>query len=94
MLQSQAPSKRGFPSVKITIDIDCTPEEARTFFGLPDVQPLQKAMMEHLQAQMEDQFAKMNPEDLMKSWLAPGMESFGKFQQAMWQAATGKKAED
>ena len=75
--------------MKITVDIDCTPDEARTFFGLPDVQPLQAAMMAKLQEQMTDQFDKMNPEDLMKSWLAPGMESFGKMQQAMWQAATG-----
>ncbi len=75
--------------MKITVDIDCTPDEARTFFGLPDVQPLQAAMMTKLQEQMTVQFDKMNPEDLMKSWLAPGMESFGKMQQAMWQAATG-----
>ncbi len=73
--------------MKITVDIDCTPEEARTFFGLPDVQPLQDAMMARLQEQMNDQFNKMNPEELMKSWLVPGMESFGKLQQAMWQAA-------
>ena len=75
--------------MKITVDIDCTPDEARTFFGLPDVQPLQAAMMAKLQEQMTDQFDKLNPEDLMKNWLAPGMESFGKMQQAMWQAATG-----
>ena len=24
-------------SVKVNFNIDCTPEEARTFFGLPDV---------------------------------------------------------
>jgi len=81
--------------VKITVDIDCTPQEARTFFGLPDVQPLQGAMMARLQEQMEGQLEQMNPEELMKSWLVPGMESFGKFQQAMWQAATGPaKGED
>ncbi len=80
--------------MKITVDIDCTPEEARTFFGLPDVQPLQKAMMERLQDQMEKQFTAMSPEELMKSWLSPGMESFSKLQQAMWQAATGGKKEE
>ena len=75
--------------MKISIDIDCTPEEARTFFGLPDVQPLQKAMMERLQEQMEEQMMSMSPDELMKNWLTPGMESFSKLQQAMWQAATG-----
>jgi hypothetical protein len=80
--------------VKITVDIDCTPQEARTFFGLPDVQPLQEAMMARLQEQMEGQLEQLNPEELMKSWLAPGMESFGKIQQAMWQAATGPAKSD
>jgi len=39
--------------MKITVDIDCTPEEARTFLGLPDVQPLQQAMMKELEARPE-----------------------------------------
>jgi len=34
--------------MKVTIDIDCTPAEARAFFGLPDVQPLQTAVMDRL----------------------------------------------
>ena len=82
--------------MKVSIDIECTPQEARTFFGLPDVQPLQDAMMKRLQDQMEDQFNMMSPEELMKSWLVPGMESFGKLQQAMWGAAasSGKTKRD
>ena len=31
--------------MKIKIDVDCTPQEARAFLGLPDVAPMQKAMM-------------------------------------------------
>ena len=31
--------------MKITVNVDCTPEEARSFLGLPDVQPLQAAVM-------------------------------------------------
>lgn len=77
--------------MKVTIDIDCTPQEARQFFGLPDVAPMQKAMMEQLQKQMEDQMKNLSPEELMKTWLTPGMENLSKFQQAMWSAATGKK---
>ncbi len=75
--------------MKITVDIDCTPEEARTFFGLPDVRPIQEAMMGKLQEQMTEQFNMMSPEELMKTWFVPGMENFGKLQQAIWQAATG-----
>ncbi|MFY9972047.1 MAG: DUF6489 family protein, partial [Roseiarcus sp.] len=28
--------------MKITVDVDCTPLEARQFMGLPDVEPMQK----------------------------------------------------
>ncbi|WP_420846806.1 DUF6489 family protein [Microvirga tunisiensis] len=28
--------------MKITMDVECTPEEARAFLGLPDVKPMQE----------------------------------------------------
>ncbi len=74
--------------MKITVDIDCTPEEARTFFGLPDVQPMQAAMMAKLQAQMENQMDQLDPAEIMKTWMTPGMEGLGQLQKAMWAAAT------
>ena len=30
--------------MKITFDIDATPQELRTFFGLPHIEPLQNEM--------------------------------------------------
>jgi hypothetical protein len=35
--------------VKVTVEVDCTPEEGRRFLGLPDVVPMQQAAMEKLQ---------------------------------------------
>ncbi|HTF01981.1 MAG TPA: DUF6489 family protein, partial [Bradyrhizobium sp.] len=37
--------------MKVNVEIDCTPLEARQFFGLPDVQPMQTAVMDNLQKQ-------------------------------------------
>ena len=74
--------------MKITVDIDCTPEEARTFFGLPDVQPMQQAMMAKMQTQMESQMDQLDPSEIMKTWMTPGIEGFGQIQKAMWAAAT------
>ena len=74
--------------MKVTVDIDCTPEEARTFFGLPDVQPIQKAMMDKMQAQMASQMDQLDPAEIMKTWMTPGIEGFGQLQKAMWAAAT------
>ena len=36
---------RGCNGMKIKIDIDCTPQEARAFFGLPHVEPMQEAVL-------------------------------------------------
>jgi hypothetical protein len=56
--------------MKVNIEIDCTPLEARQFFGLPDVQPMQTAVMEKLQHQMMSNIEKVSPEALMHSWFA------------------------
>lgn len=55
--------------MKVNIEIDCTPLEARQFFGLPDVSPMQTAVMEKLQEQMTSNMEKMAPEALMQNWL-------------------------
>jgi predicted component of type VI protein secretion system len=77
--------------MKINIEIDCTPEEARTCMGLPDVKPMQEAMIAEIQARIQDQLGKMDPEALMKEWVGPGLEGFQKMQKAFWDAATGGK---
>jgi len=56
--------------MKVNIEIDCTPLEARQFFGLPDVQPMQVAVMDKLQQQMMSNIDKVSPESLIKSWFS------------------------
>ncbi len=58
--------------MKITIDIDCSPREARSFLGLPDLEALQTAMMEKIQAQMMDSLGTMDAEAMFKQWM-PGI---------------------
>ena len=38
--------------MKITVNVDCTPLEARQFMGLPDVEPMQKAAMAEIEKRM------------------------------------------
>ena len=59
--------------MKFTINIDCTPQEARTFLGLPDIEAFQKSMMEKAQAQMEEQIKDLDAEALMKMWMPDGI---------------------
>ena len=54
--------------MKVNVEIDCTPLEARQFFGLPDVQPMQNAVMDKLQQQMISNIDKVSPEALIQSW--------------------------
>jgi uncharacterized protein YhdP len=51
--------------MKVNVEIDCTPLEARQFIGLPDVAPMQIAVMDKLQQQM---MANIDTEALMQSW--------------------------
>jgi hypothetical protein len=54
--------------MKVNVEIDCTPLEARQFIGLPDVSPMQVAVMDKLQQQMMANIETVTPEALMKSW--------------------------
>ncbi len=60
--------------MKVTVNIDCTPLEARQFFGLPDVQPLQAAMMDALEKRMMKEMENYTPERLLEAW-APIMSA-------------------
>ena len=54
--------------MKVNVQIDCTPLEARQFFGLPDLQPMQTAVIDKMQQQMMSNIEKSSPEALMQSW--------------------------
>ena len=56
--------------MKVNIEIDCTPLEARQFFGLPDVAPMQTAVMDRMQQQMISNIDKVSPEALIQSWFS------------------------
>ncbi len=56
--------------MKCTVEIDCTPLEARQFFGLPDVAPLQARMMDEMQAKMLAEMERLSPDAMMKTWLS------------------------
>jgi hypothetical protein len=60
--------------MKVTVEVDCTPEEARHFFGLPDVVPMQQAIMETLQQRLQSAIDATTPEALLKAWMPMGPE--------------------
>ena len=70
--------------MKINIDIDCTPEEARAFLGLPEVAPMQAALMEKVQERMMANLSAMDPETLFETWLPAGLQGWEQIQKAFW----------
>ena len=78
-------------AMKINVEVDCTPEEARAFLGLPDVKPMQEAMLAELQDRMSANIRAMDPQEMMRLWLSPGLESFGTLYELFARMAGGKR---
>jgi hypothetical protein len=74
--------------MKVTIDIDCTPEEARAFLGLPDVVPLQEALMREIEERMRATLRTTDPEQLFKTWLPASLQGWEQIQ-AFWRGMAG-----
>ena len=77
--------------MKINVEIDCTPQEARAFLGLPDVQPMQEKLLAELQERMAANLRAMEPQEMMKLWLAPGVEGFGTLYETFMRMAGAKR---
>ena len=69
--------------MKMTIEIDCTPVEARSFLGLPDVSALNEHLVKEMQARMDANMAMLAPEELMKNWMAFGTGAQEQFRKLM-----------
>jgi hypothetical protein len=79
--------------MKIRIDIECSPDEARAFFGLPAVEPMQKAMVAEIEERLKETLGTMTPEALFKTWMPAGVEGFEQMQKAFWSSMAGGKTE-
>lgn len=71
--------------MKVKFDIECTPEEARKFFGLPDVEPMQKALMKDLEDQLRENMNALDPETMLKTWLPATIQGWGEVQKLFWE---------
>lgn len=75
--------------MKIKLDIECTPQEARTFFGLPDVEKMQEILMKEVQNKMMDNISNLDAENMMKTWLPSGMKGLDQMQNMFWSSFSG-----
>ena len=74
--------------MKVTVDVDLTPEEARRAMGLPDLTPLHDRYVASLLEAMNGQVRPELLETMMKNWAPMGDAGFALWRQ-MFDQATG-----
>ena len=79
--------------MKINLEIDCTPEEVRTFFGLPEVQPLQEALLKEVQERMTANIKAMDAKAMIETWLPATLKGFEQLQQIFMTRMAGGPGE-
>lgn len=63
--------------MKVTVDVDCTPEEARRFMGLPDMTAVHEAYIEKMKKMIDDGVTPDTVEAMMRSWMPMGEAGMG-----------------
>ena len=67
--------------MKIKLDIDCTPDEVREFFGLPQIKPLQEELLKEVRERLAANIKAMDPEAMLKTWLPATLKGFEQLQE-------------
>lgn len=69
--------------MKVNVEVDCTPDEARHFLGLPDVSPLNEAYVENLRKAMSGATSIEQVQELAKTFTPMGQIGMKFFQNLM-----------
>ncbi|MCP1470138.1 hypothetical protein J3E64_001825 [Sphingobium sp. OAS761] len=69
--------------MKVTVDVDCSPAEARAFLGLPDVSPIHDKYVKTVLDSLEGTINVEQMETLFKSFSPLGDAGMRLFQQMM-----------
>lgn len=76
--------------MKFTINVDCTPEEARAFFGLPDVSAVNEMIMDGLARRTEENLETFtDPQKFFEAAIAGGLGNMEVMQKMFSAMATG-----
>ena len=76
--------------MKISFDIDCTPDELRGFFGMPDVKPMQEQLLKEVEERMRANLKALDPETMLKTWLPAGLKGFEQLQEMFLNQMAGR----
>jgi len=74
--------------MKVNVEVECTPQEARSFLGLPDVEPLNSFIIDQMKERVAQNIHSMQPDEIMKNWSSYGMQAQDQFMKLMQSAAS------
>lgn len=77
--------------MKFTVDVDCTPEEARRFLGLPDLTPVHQAYIDKMQSFVSEGVTPDMVGEMMKSWGPMSEAGMNMWQQMFETIGSGAK---
>lgn len=76
--------------MKFTVDVDCTPEEARRFIGLPDLTPVHDAYVQKMRKAVTEGLTAETVTEVMRSW-GPMSEAGMAVWRQMFDQMSGRK---
>lgn len=71
--------------MKVNFDIECTPEEARAFMGLPNVASMQERLMKQMEDKLQENLSSLDPESLFRTWLPMSFQGWNEMQKMFWE---------
>ncbi len=79
--------------MQITINIECSPEEARAFLGMPNVEPLNQMIVAEMTRRAKENMETLaDPERLVQQWVEMSGKGLDAFQGLMGAAMAGATA--
>ena len=75
--------------MKVTVEFECTPEEARSFLGLPDMTPLNERLVDQMVSNTQSGMTMFQPEEMMKNWMSLGGQAQEQFRRMMMAGVPG-----
>jgi hypothetical protein len=69
--------------MKLNITVECTPDEARAFLGLPNLDPINEMLVASVKERIEQNIEMVSPEFYLKQWYSMGGQVSEQFMQMM-----------
>lgn len=77
--------------MQVTVNVECSPQEARAFLGLPDLTSLHEVYLSRMREFASDGVRPEDVERLYRAWGTGMTEGFEQWQRLFWQATAGAK---